>query len=366
MTPAPLRIGMIGLSAAESSWGFRAHWPYFQHTPHYSITALQNSSVASAQAAASKYNLPTAACYDDIDELVADSDVDAVAVMIKVPDHYAVIAPALRAGKDVFTEWPVGRNLQEAEELTALAKKVGVRTLVGLQGRQDPAIRKAKEMVEGGELGEVLCTSMLGYGLDLGQTLLEERAYTLPVENGVNMVTVAVGHSMDALCFVLGELGLLQASLRNLRRTMPLTDKKGRVVRVAQKTAHDALSVSGRLLRGGGVVTVAYQSGMSQTGRGFRWEITGTKGTLLLEADNGFIQAAGPTIKFVKAEKGATLEEIEVQRASEMAVNPGKAWDAWAGAWDGGVVTFEDALVRHRMIDAIYRSHREGTRESYV
>jgi predicted dehydrogenase len=362
----PIKLGIIGLSAAESSWAFRAHWPYFRNSTHYSIVALQNSSVASAQKAAAKYSLPAAACYDNINDLVADPNVDVVAVMIKVPDHYGMIAPALKAGKDVFTEWPIGRNVQEAEELTALAQKAGVRTMVGLQGRQDLAVRKAKEMVENGELGDILWSSMLGYGLDLGQSLLEERRYTLDIENGVNMITIAVGHSIDALCFVLGELRDLHASLGNGRRRMVLTDRGGNLVGEEEKTAHDGLAVSGRLLKGGGVVSVAYQSGVCQTGRGFRWEISGTKGTLLLEADNGFVQAAGPTIKFVKAEKGAELQEIQVERASEMAISPGKAWNAWAGEGVGGVVTFEDALVRHRMLDAIYRSDEKGTRETYI
>lgn len=63
------------------------------------------------------------------------------------------------------------------------------------------------------------------------------------------------------------------------------------------------------------------------------------------------------------------LEEVEVEQATDVAFNVGKAWDAWAGVGiDKGysVTTFEDALVRHKMIDAIYRSAEKGTKKNYV
>lgn len=82
---------------------------------------------------------------------------------MNVPEHYALIRPALEAGKDVFCEWPLARNAEEAEELTALAKEKGIRTMVGLQARQNPSILKAKEIVESGKLGKILGTTMFGH-----------------------------------------------------------------------------------------------------------------------------------------------------------------------------------------------------------
>jgi predicted dehydrogenase len=57
----------------------------------------------------------------------------------------------------------LARNLKEAEELTALAKEKGVRTMVGLQARQSPSILKAKEIVASGKLGKILGTTMFGH-----------------------------------------------------------------------------------------------------------------------------------------------------------------------------------------------------------
>jgi predicted dehydrogenase len=84
-------------------------------------------------------------------------------VSVNVPQHYDLIRPALEAGKDVFSEWPLARNVKEAEELVQLAKEKGVRTMVGLQARQNPSILKAKEIVASGKIGKVLGTTMYGH-----------------------------------------------------------------------------------------------------------------------------------------------------------------------------------------------------------
>ena len=58
--------------------------------------------------------------------------------------HKQLAMPALKAGKDVFVEWPLGNNLIEAEEMAALAKEKGLKTVVGLQARFRPALVKVR------------------------------------------------------------------------------------------------------------------------------------------------------------------------------------------------------------------------------
>ncbi|OAL28160.1 hypothetical protein AYO20_09579 [Fonsecaea nubica] len=365
---APTKLGFIGLSA-DGQWAASSHLPHIQKRPDlFQITALQNSSKASAEKAVQKYKLGgDVACYDDPEPLARDPNVDMVVVSVKVPEHYRLIRPALDAKKDLFVEWPLAANVKEAEELTALAASQGVRNVVGLQARQNPSIRKAKEMVANGELGEILGTTMLGSGMVLGATEAPVYEYMAKIEHGANLMTIPAGHAMDALCYVLGEMTELQAKLATRRPTMDIVDASGQVLRTVNKTAHDWMSVTGTLERGGGVATIVYQGGLSDTGKDFYWEINGTKGTLVLEGPNGHIQMFHPTIKFVPAGAGrAQLKEIPVEPASDFAYNVGKVWDAAMGEGDGGVVTFKDALLRHKMIDAIYRSNEKGTRESYL
>lgn len=61
---APIRVGLIGLTSATSeqegtSWAVSAHLPYLLKSPHYTITALLNSSKAAAEAAIKRYSLPS-------------------------------------------------------------------------------------------------------------------------------------------------------------------------------------------------------------------------------------------------------------------------------------------------------------------
>ena len=69
---------------------------------------------------------------------------DLVVVSVKLPLHRDVALPALRAGKDVFVEWPLAIG-DEIEELLLAAKEGGGRTVVGLQARCSPVILKVNE-----------------------------------------------------------------------------------------------------------------------------------------------------------------------------------------------------------------------------
>ncbi|KAK1635148.1 hypothetical protein BDP81DRAFT_462201 [Colletotrichum phormii] len=352
MAPQVTNVGFIGLSSGpEWSWAVAAHLPYFTHSKTYTLAALQNSSKETAQKAIQLHNLPQdTKAYGDIDALVADPDVvDLVAVTIKVHLHAAAVEAAIRAGK------------RAAERLTSLAKERNVRTLVGLQGRQDPATLKAKELVEQGALGDILQTTMLFTSPWFGATFPEAAVYGADISNGANLVSISAGHALDALCFVLCELRGIQATLANNRPRVVVTDGEGKSKGETKKTAHDHLSVVGRL-PGGGVATAICQGGMSQVDKDSFWEITGIKGTILIEGPMGNIQGFPPTIKFVKAEPGAVLEVVEVDEVKGPSDNTGKAWEAFVGG-PGEAPDFEVALTRHRMLDAIYKSNELGTRE---
>ena len=324
-----------------------------------------------------EYSLNDVATYADPTEIASDPNVDIVAISVNVPGHYALTKPAIEAGKDVFVEWPLSRNLVEAEELVQLAKEKGIKTMVGLQARQNPSILKAKEIVESGQLGEILATTMFGHGGIFGPTVDEGFLYGLPVEAGANLLTIPFGHALDALCYILGEIKDIAATLANLRPELDLVGKDGKPAgKKIKKTAHDHVNITGRLANGGGVISATYAGGISRDGRDFFLEIIGTKGTLVLQGpkQGGHVQMNQPTVKLARSDPPVSdtkegLEPVQVADGSAIWHNGGKAWDAWVGVGlDKGhrVPTFEDALVRHKMIHAIYQSAEKGTRENYV
>ena len=327
--------------------------------------ALQNSSKASAEAAVKEYGLGDVVTYDNVNDLAADSNVDMIIVSVKVPEHGQLTEPAILANKSVFVEWPLGKSLDEAEHLTKLAREHNIRTQVGLQARQSPVIRKVKSMVESGELGQILGMKMMAHGIIMGPVATEELAYASPIENGANLVTIPFGHAVDALCFVLGEFSSLQATLAVNQKESSVVDKTGREIRKIPKTSHDFVAVQGNLANGG-VASIVYQGGTSTTGKDFYWEINGTEGSVVMEGPSGHIQMFEPTLKFVSSKKDAKLEEVVLEKAQDFSYNVGSAYDAFRGIGNGGhLTTFEDAVIRHRMIEAIYRSNQNGTRETY-
>jgi predicted dehydrogenase len=90
------------------------------------------------------------------DELIADRELDAVAIATPVPTHYALARQALVAGKHTFVEKPPALRGEEMEELTALAHDRDLTLMPGHLLLYHPGVRKLKELVDSGELGDVL------------------------------------------------------------------------------------------------------------------------------------------------------------------------------------------------------------------
>ncbi|KAK9759814.1 hypothetical protein K7432_016788 [Basidiobolus ranarum] len=206
-----INLGIIGLSAANS-WASNAHYPYLKDSDKYRIAAISNSKLESSEAAAEKYGIPREHAHASADSIAADRDVNLVVVSVKVPYHKQLLLPAIKAKKDVFSEWPLGANLEEAQEIAHLAQEAGVRTMVGLQARQDVAINEAKKLVDSGKLGEILSTSFMGYGLAWTDIADESNAYGYDIKNGATLTTIPSGHSLDAICYVLGEFETVSAT----------------------------------------------------------------------------------------------------------------------------------------------------------
>src|SRR5438034_8859074 len=133
-----IRVGIIGANP-DRGWAAEAHIPALKSlSDDFEITALSTTRRESADAASKLFGVPIA--FDNHQDLVSNPAVDVVAVTVKVPYHLELATAALEAGKAVYCEWPLGNGLNEAETLAALAAGRGVRTIVGLQARQAPAI----------------------------------------------------------------------------------------------------------------------------------------------------------------------------------------------------------------------------------
>ncbi len=117
---------------------------------------------------------PQAQTTADFEELLADQDVDAVVIATPVVTHYELAKQALSAGKHVFVEKPQAQSSAEAEELAALAQEQGLVLMPGYLLLYHPALHRLKELIDGGDLGDVLY--LYGNRQNLGQIRRDENA----------------------------------------------------------------------------------------------------------------------------------------------------------------------------------------------
>jgi len=135
---------------------------------------------------------PQASRTTDFAELVADPELDAVVIATPVPTHYGLAKQALEAGKHVLVEKPPAMHAAEMDELVALAAGRGLVLMPGHLLLYHPGVRKLKELIDSGDLGEVLC--LYGNRQNLGIVRTNENAlWSLGV------------HDLSVILYLIGE-----------------------------------------------------------------------------------------------------------------------------------------------------------------
>jgi predicted dehydrogenase len=358
-----IRVGIIGANP-DRGWAAQAHIPALRSlSDDFEITALSTSRRESADAARERFGVPAA--FDDHEALVNSPDVDVVAVTVKVPQHFELASAALAAGKAVYCEWPLGNGLHEAQQLAARAKDQGVLAVAGLQARSAPTVAYVRDLIGEGYVGEVLSTTLIGSGMGWGPTVESFNAYLNDKSNGATMLSIPVGHTADALCHCLGEVAELSATMTRRRTTFTIAQTG----ESQPMTAEDQVMVSG-LLDGGAAFTVHYRGGMSR-GTNLLWEINGTDGDLRVTAAGGHAQIFALELHGANGEQ-QSLESLPAPDQYRWAppqgpsANVAEAYARFARDYRDGTrlcPTFEDAVTRHRMLDAIETAAATGQRQ---
>src|SRR5437879_2304572 len=284
-----IRVGIIGANP-DRGWAMQGHIPALKSlSDEFEITALSTSRSASAAAAGKLFGVPLA--FDNHHDLVNSAAVDVVAITVKVPNHFALAADALTAGYAVYCEWPLGNGLEEAERLAELAEKKGVLAVVGLQARSAPSVAYVHDLIKQGYVGDVLSTTVIGSGMGWGPTEEPFNSYLNDKKNGATMLSIALGHAADALCYCLGEVRELSATMTVRRKTFTIAGTGERKA----MTADDQICVTG-LLESGAAFSIHYRGGVSR-GTNLLWEINGTEGDLQLTAAGGQAQIFEMTVR---------------------------------------------------------------------
>lgn len=118
---------------------------------HSEVEVVAVMDVAGADAIAREFSIPR--YYSDESALLADPQVEAVYIASPVFLHHRHIGLAAEAGRAIFCEKPLGRNLAEAREIFQLCKKHGVPLMEGYMMNFHAGHRKIREMIRSGEIG---------------------------------------------------------------------------------------------------------------------------------------------------------------------------------------------------------------------
>jgi predicted dehydrogenase len=356
-----IRVGIVGatVTVGGSGWGANAHVPALHALPAYELKAVCTAHQETARASAAAFGAELA--FHDFDAMVARPDLDLVVVSVRVPWHYDLVMKALEAGKPVFCEWPLGVDLAEAERMADLAARMGLRTAVGLQARSDPTLMYARELIERGYVGDVLSVR---FG-SVSQAVTrrgEGRIWQGRRRNGANTLTIAAGHAIDALCFVLGEFDEVSARLATTIGQWHNTDT-GETLAV---DSPDWISLSGRLRRGAPVSFLVTTVPANPSGT--RFEIFGSDGTLVMSGSS--LNSAASQLHGARGNDPLAAMDVPLRftlvpdgTPAGAPRNVAQAYVRLAEATSSGgafAPDFAHAVTRHTLIAAIERSSAEG------
>jgi predicted dehydrogenase len=302
---------VVGASPTRG-WGTAAHLPALRALEEFEITAVATTRLDTAKATAEAFGVPLA--FADAAELVSRPEVDVVSITVKVPEHDPLIRAALAAGKHVFSEWPLGVDLDQAVALAELAGASGVHHVVGLQGYHSPGALFARELIEAGGIGQPLAVSVVTAGGPAGRRIPQANAYATDASAGATVLSISAGHVLATLARAVGEFRQVSAVVASINKETTVIET-GQPLRV---TAPDQVALVGRL-DNGAVASVTVQGGSATPG--FELRIVGTEATLTVRpATPGSIHIADWAISITRTD-GSTEDLPVPERFSPVPVS---------------------------------------------
>jgi predicted dehydrogenase len=364
---ARLDVGVVG--ASTTGWARDAHLPTLAGLPEYRLAAVATTRQETAEETARAYG--AARAYADAGALIGDAAVDVVIICVKVPEHARLVELALRAGKHVYCEWPLGRTVSEAAELARLAGRGGTRHAIGLQARSSPLLGTVRRAITDGLIGTALSCNVYSPTRSGGPSRDLARRYTADRANGAHTLSINTGHTLDTVGWLLGGLESLSA-LTAVRQPGATVVETGERLRV---TAPDQVVVAGRTADGC-VVNIHAHSGARPNGARFLLRLFGTAGDLVVssagtrghqieELSARFCPAGSSTWQELAAAPDAYL--VDPPLRAQPVLNVAQALRRFAAAISGGAACepdFSHAATLHRQLAAVELSDDSGSRQA--
>lgn len=190
---AIIGMGYIGVSHIEA----------IRRIGFAELVAVADANAALARRKAEEYFVPR--CYESVDELLADPEIEVVHNCTPNNLHFEINQKVIKAGKHLFSEKPLARSSAESGALVRLLEQTpGVAAAVNFNYRMNPLVQEMRRRIERGDIGRVT----LVHGSYLQDWLLYDTDYNWRLEPeicGVSRCVADIGsHWMDAVQHVTG------------------------------------------------------------------------------------------------------------------------------------------------------------------
>jgi len=138
-----------------------------------------------------KKNFPFIVTTSELEEVLSDTEIDAVVIATEVPTHFEIAQKSLEAGKHTYVEKPLTLKADDAKALVELAKEKKLKLMVGHLLEYHPAVNFLKEMIDKGQLGQPYY--MYTQRVNLGIVRQDENAWWS-----------LAPHDISVICYLLG------------------------------------------------------------------------------------------------------------------------------------------------------------------
>jgi predicted dehydrogenase len=358
----PLRVGLIGVG-----WGSVVQTPAFRMVPEFEVAALCSRRQERVEKAGAQLGITDLST--DWESFVQRDDLDVISIATPVDLHYEQALAAIRAGKHVLVEKPVGIDPKQTGEMLAAAEAAGVAHAVCFESRWEPARLAVWDLVRSGHLGSPYLAAARS-GADFWHPIRGlQSEWMYRKDDGGGYLMGMGSHDIDYLCALFGEPVSVCAEVMNNVPTRQRPD--GTTLNV---DADDSSMLLMRMANGMTASVITTAVALQQNFRSF--EVFGAQGSV---SYNGLLMAESePEVHIAStANEGVTVlapstrmprsgAELPKRRAAGAIRALALMLEEWLPAFEGQPSTAPSLADGHRVQRVVDAARRSAAGEGWV